>query len=108
MEHGLQLQRIANSRGELAFRCLERAIQHRGGLAFVRVQIDVSRGKRQPIRLAHRRANHDFRIHIQVARHLRDEPRLLRILASEVRIVRLHNLQQLHDHCRDAAEVAGP
>src|SRR5208283_4497588 len=76
--HGLlQLQRIPHARTHLVRRRPQRARQHRRRLPLLRIQIHIPRRQCQPVRLAHDRAEHDLRVHIQIPHHLLHHPRLL-------------------------------
>ena len=44
---------------------------------------------------------------MQIAHDAANDDRLLRVLLPEVRALRAHDVEQLHAHRRDAAEVAG-
>src|SRR5260370_20955192 len=105
--HRLQSQRVAHARGQLRAGGLQRAMQNGGGAAFVGVQIGVARRKRQAVGLAYDRANHAFGVEIQIAHHLRDDAHLLRILAPEISVVRLDDLEQFHYDRGYAAKMAG-
>ena len=83
---------------------LHGAIQHRRRPPFLRRQIDVARGHREAVALPHgSRADH-LDAEIEIARHLRHHPQLLKILFAEDREIRPALREQLSDHGGDAAE----
>ena len=87
---------------------LQAAIKREGRLAFAWVEVAVSAAEGQTVRLANRRAGADFDGKIEVSTHFTHEKLLLKVLAAEVRRVRLNDVEQLQHDCRHAAEVPGP
>src|SRR6266404_4512352 len=82
-------------------------MQDGGGAALVRAEIRVARRKREAVRLANDRANHDFGVEIQVASHLRNDANLLRVFAAEIGVMRLDDFEQFHYDGGYAAKMAG-
>ena len=105
---GREPQRVALAARNGSARAVERAEKNCGGAPLLGIQVGVARRHRQPIRLPHDRAHHNFRIQVQIARHLPDDARLLRVLAPEKRFLRLNDFEQLQDHGRDAAKMPLP
>src|SRR5258707_13839459 len=101
------MQRVSGACGQLGAGGFERAVQNGGGAALLGAEVGVARRERETIRLADDGTDYDFGIEIQVARHLRDDADLLRVLAAEISEVRLHDLQELHDDGGDATKMAG-
>src|SRR5436190_9575667 len=95
------MKRVAVPGPEFLFRGLQGADQNRRGLALLAIQISVAGGKREAVRFAHDRANYNLRIEVQVARHVRDEARLLRIFSPEIGAMWLDDFEQLQHYGRE-------
>src|SRR5690349_854109 len=104
---GLELQRVAHACGELGAGGLERAMQDGGGGALVFGEICVAGGESEAVWLADNWAYDNFRVEIQVARHLRNDAHLLRVFAAEISVMGLDDFEQFHDDGGYAAKVAG-
>ena len=86
---------------------LQRLIEHDGNPPFIRTEQLVARAECEAIRLAHGRHGTDEHGQIQVRDHAPDDRKLLGVLLAEVGDIRLHDMEKLRNHCRDAAEVPG-
>ena len=85
--------------------CRQRAMEHRGGGALGRRQVDVARAHCEPVGFAHGGAG-DHGRQGEVGRHPGDDPKLLGILHPEVGAVRPDQAEEDRDDGRDAVEVA--
>ena len=74
----------------------------------LRRQIDVARRHREAVALAHGSGADHLDAEVEIARHLRDHPQLLKILLAEDRDIRPALREQLADHGGDAAEEVRP
>src|SRR5690242_9779153 len=106
-DYRLQMQGVAHAGGQLGAGGFERAMQNGGGAALFGTEVSVARRQRQSVRLADDGADDDFGLEVQVARQLRNDADLLRVLAAEIGKVRLNDLEQFHDDGGDAAKMAG-
>src|SRR2546423_1528232 len=76
--------------------------------ALLRVEICVARAHRQPGTLAHNRTDLDLDRNIQISYHAADDRHLCSILLSKKGSIRLDDVKQFRDHCRDTAKMSGP
>ncbi len=83
-------------------------MQPRRNETFTGIEIGVARAERQTVGFAHRGDAHDLDRHAQVAYHASDHYQLLVVLLAEHRHVRLHGIQQPHDHGGDTGEMHRP
>ena len=97
----------ALARGPRAPGSLERAEEDGRGAALLRREVGVAAAHGEPVGLAHDRAAPDLDRHVEVGHQAPDHGELLRVLLAEVGAIRRRDLEQLHHHRRDAAEVAG-
>ena len=77
-------------------------------MSLLRRQIDVARGHREAVALAHGAGSDHLDAKVEIPRHPGDDPQLLKILLAEHREVRTDLREQLADHRRDAAEKMRP
>ena len=87
---------------------LHGAVQHGRHAAFIPRQIDVARGHREAVALAHGARSHHLDAEIEVAGHSRHHTQLLVVLFAEDREIRPALRKQLADDRGDAAEEVWP
>ncbi|KAJ0302637.1 hypothetical protein COL516b_007177 [Colletotrichum fioriniae] len=83
------------------FQC---AVQQRRDPASALAEVDVTRAQREAVVRARRLADDDVHGEHEVFHHAADNDRLLNVLLAKVYALRLHNIEQLHAHRRDAPE----
>src|SRR5260370_40250237 len=84
----------------------EREAQYERIFALGRGKVEVARTHRESVLLAHNRHRDDFDIEVQIEHHPLNRAQLLEVFFAENREVRLHDIEQLADHRRHAAEMA--
>ena len=85
----------------------DRAREHARARPICLAQIGVATRERDAVRLSHRRRDDQPNGKVEIAHHRANQRRLLDILLSEHRNVRLHDVEQLRHHGEDAGEVSG-
>ncbi|MEY9286259.1 hypothetical protein ABIA03_007451 [Bradyrhizobium yuanmingense] len=83
---------------------LHGAVEDNGGLALLGREVDVARGHRESVALAHGAGADHLDTEVEVARHLRHHAQLLEILFAEDRDIRPALREQLADDSGDTAE----
>src|SRR5271154_431701 len=84
-----------------------REAQRERVLTLGRREVGVARAHREAVFLAHDRHRHNLDIEVQVADHFLNRAQLLEILLAEDRQMRFDDVEQLGDHRRHSAEMAG-
>ena len=83
----------------------QRLRQHRAALALVGIEVRVATRHRDAVGLPHERAAAHVDRQVEIARHLPDHRELLEVLATEERVARPDDREQLRDDRRDPVEV---
>ena len=77
-------------------------------MALVAGKTCIARRERQPVGVADGGEDADLHVEIQVEDDATDDDRLLRVLLAEVRTLGAHDVEELHAHGRDTAEMPAP
>src|SRR5215471_20450101 len=87
---------------------LQDTVKYGGRFPFLWLEILVTGTHGQTVAFSNRGHADDSDRKIQILHHSSNNGELLHILFAEKRIIRSHNIKQLHHHCGDSAKMAGP